>query len=56
MRRLAVSILGTEIFAVELGEPAAEIGSDHDHLGAHLELAEPHLVGFQIQRNPSVED
>lgn len=54
--RLALSILGTEVFALQLGERQEGTTWAPGTVASQVERSEPAPLGFHVQPNPSVED
>lgn len=56
MFRVAMSLLGTEVFALEFGEPTEQPAHDPGTTASQVELAGEVPLGFHVPPLPSVLD
>lgn len=54
MKRLALELLGREVWAVSFGTPAEQ--HEPGTTASQIEMAEPVRLGFQIPINPSLTE
>ena len=54
--RLTLYLLGREVLAIAVEQPALDVGpGEHDNTCAQVELAGDVPIGFHVQANPSLD-